>query len=94
MIETRPVSSGRDLKSFIYLPATLYKNNIYWVPPIYKDEWKYFNPRLNYAHSYCDTTLGLCFKDGVLAVRIMGIINYRYNKKKESWTPDFPGLSA
>jgi len=82
MTETKPVSSRRDLKDFIYLPAGLYKSNVYWVPPIYKDEWRYFNPKLNYAYSYCDTILGLCFKNGVLAGRIMGIINYRYNHNK------------
>jgi hypothetical protein len=82
MIEVRTVFGNKDLKQFIYWPAALHKDHAKWVPPIYIDEWKYYNPKSNHAFSYCDTTLALCYKDGELAGRIMGSINHRYNKSK------------
>ena len=44
-IEIREVRCKNELKQFIYLPARIYKNNSVWVPPIYSDEWKYFNKK-------------------------------------------------
>ena len=82
MIETRIVGGKKELKIFIALPALLHKNHELWVPPLYSDEWKYFNPKQNPSHAYCETILAICYKDGSPVGRIMGIINHRYNKLK------------
>jgi len=78
-IEIFPVSSRKDLKKFIHLPAKIHKNHSNWVPPLYSDDWIFFNPKKNRSFSYSDTILLLAYKEGKLAGRVMGIINHKYN---------------
>jgi len=79
MIEINEVKCRRDLRKFIHLPEKIHKNHANWLPPIYFDEWNFFNPKKNKSFDYCDTILLLAYKDGKIAGRIMGIINRRYN---------------
>ena len=83
MFQIQEVVSKSDLNEFIHLPEKLHKNHTNWVPPIYKDEWDYFNPRKNRAFSYCDTTKIIARKKGEVVGRIMGIINHRNNEEKK-----------
>lgn len=78
-ISVKEVKSKKELRAFIYLPARIHANHENWLPPIYMDEWSYFNPQKNKSFSYCETVLYLAYKDGVPVGRIMGIINKRYN---------------
>ena len=48
-IDVREVKTRRDLRAFIYLPEKIHKNHRNWVPPIYLDDRKYFNPQKNKA---------------------------------------------
>jgi len=79
LIEIKQVNNRRDLKRFIYLPAKIHHKHLNWVPPIYIDEWKYFNPQKNKAFSYSSVKILLAYKDKKPVGRIMGIINHRYN---------------
>lgn len=74
------VRSKRDLRRFIYLAEVLHRDHPMWMPPLYVDEWAWFDPRKNRALSYCDTTLALAERDGRLVGRVMGIINHRHNE--------------
>jgi hypothetical protein len=76
----KEVSSKADLREFIHLPAKLHKGHRTWIPPVYSDDWTYFNPQKNLLFSHCDTTLALALKDGEVVGRIMGIIHRDYNK--------------
>jgi hypothetical protein len=88
-IQIQEVIDKKDLKEFIYLPEKLHTNHLNWVPPIYKDEWDYFNPKKNRAFSYCDTITVIARHDGIAVGRIMGIINNRYNDEKKEKTARF-----
>ncbi len=77
-IEIREVKNRRDLRNFVYLPASLHRGHQTWVPPLYMDEFNFFNPRKNKSFGYCDTILLLAYRDGEPVGRIMGIINNRY----------------
>jgi len=79
-IEIIPVQTRRELKTFIHLPAKIHKDHVNWVPPIYMDEWQYFNPKKNEAFSHSETILLLAEKNGEIVGRIMGIINQLYNE--------------
>lgn len=81
-IEISQVRSRNELKKFIHLPSLLHKGHHNWVPPIYTDEWSYFNHKRNRAFAYCDTVIALARLDGKIVGRIMGIINHRYNSAK------------
>lgn len=83
------VKTKRELAQFIYLALGLHKNNPKWVPPIYKDEWKLFNPAKNKAFAYCDTIMILAQKNNKVVGRLMGIIHRGYNELKSEKTGRF-----
>jgi hypothetical protein len=82
-LQIQEVLGRSELKEFIYFPEKLHKNHLNWVPPIYQDEWDYFNRAKNRAFSYCDTMVLIARCDGRTVGRIMGIINRRYNEEKK-----------
>jgi len=73
------VTTKKMLKQFIYLPAAIHKNHFNWVPPIYMDEWEYFDPKKNLSFQSCDTILLLAYRSDELVGRIMGVIHRKYN---------------
>lgn len=93
-IGIKEVRTKKDLGKFIYLPEKIHANHKNWVPPIYMDEWKYFNPKKNRAFSYCDTILLLALKEKKAVGRIMGTINSRYNQYRHEKTARFGCLET
>ena len=82
-IEIREVESKSDLRKFIHLPAAIHQNHANWVPPIYMDDWDFFNPKKNKSFDSCDTILLLAFRNKKIVGRIMGIIHRKYNEKHQ-----------
>jgi GNAT superfamily N-acetyltransferase len=82
-IEIREVGSKKDLREFIHLPAAIHQNHANWVPPIYMDDWEFFNPKKNKSFDSCDTILLLAWQSGKAVGRIMGIIHHKYNEKHQ-----------
>jgi len=78
-IMLQEVDSKEKLRRFIHLPAAIHKNHINWVPPIYMDEWEFFDPKKNLSFQSCDTVLLLAYRANELVGRIMGIIHRKYN---------------
>ena len=76
----KEVISKKEYKTFIYLPEKIHKGHESWLPPIYMDEKKFFDPKKNLSFRGCDYILFLAYKDGEAVGRIMGIINHQYNK--------------
>jgi len=93
-IDIREVKNRKDLEIFIFLPEKIHKDHRTWVPPIYADEWKYFDPKKNRAFNHCDAVMLLASQDGREVGRIMGIINYRYNEIREEKTARFSYLET
>ncbi len=81
MIDIIEVNSRKLLRDFIYLPSIIHANHANWVPPIYLDEWDYFNPEKNDSFSHCDTIMLLAYHDNRPVGRIMGIIHRSYNQQ-------------
>ncbi|HPE75943.1 MAG TPA: hypothetical protein PLC80_07630 [Draconibacterium sp.] len=79
-IEIKEVTSKKLMREFIHLPARIHQNHSNWVPPIYLDEWTYFNPKKNRAFDHCTTILYVAVKAGEVVGRIMGIISHQYNE--------------
>ena len=88
------VQNKSDLRKFIHLPAEIHKGHRNWVPPIYSDEWDFYNPRKNRAMSYSDTVLFLALRNGKPVGRIMGIVNKRYNQIHNEKTARFFNLET
>ncbi len=82
-LEIREVKTQKDLHKFIHLPAEIHRNHANWVPPIYMDDWEFFNPKKNKSFESCDTILLLAFCGGKAVGRIMSIIHRKYNEKHQ-----------
>ncbi len=79
-INIKEITTKKLMREFIHLPAKIHKNHFNWVPPIYMDEWTYFNPKKNRAFDHCTTVLYVAEKAGEVVGRIMGIISHQYNE--------------
>jgi GNAT superfamily N-acetyltransferase len=79
-LQVAEIRNRRELREFIYLPAKTNRTNPLWIPPIYMDDWKFFDPKKNRAFQYADTVLALARRDGKVAGRVMGIVNRRSNE--------------
>jgi len=88
------VRTRRELREFIYVPAQVNRTNPLWIPPIYMDDWKFFDPKKNRAFQYADTVLALARRDGRVAGRIMGIVNRRSNELRHESTARFGFLEC
>ena len=83
IIVIQEVNSKEELRKFIHLPATIHQNHSNWVPPIYMDDWEFFDPKKNKSFEFCDTILLLAYRSGEVVGRIMGIIHHTYNEKHQ-----------
>lgn len=92
--DVREVKTRGELKAFICLPEELHKSDRNWVPPIYMDEWKYFNPKKNKAFGYCPAILLLAYRGGQVVGRAMGIINTRFNEHRKEQLARFSYLET
>ncbi len=75
----KEVSNRKDLRDFIFLPEKIHKDHKNWVPPLYIDEWDFYNPRKNRSFKNCDSVLALAYSNKEVVGRIMGIISHKYN---------------
>lgn len=79
-IEVVEVKSKKEIKDFINLPLNLYKNNPYFVPPLYSDELKMFKK----DYVYYDTSESVFFnayRGGKIVGRIQCILQHASNDK-------------
>ncbi len=80
-IVIKPVTTRKELKAFIHLPAKIHCDHKNWVPPIYMDDSVFFNSKKNRSFDHCDTVLALAWKNGKVVGRIMGLIHRNYNQQ-------------
>lgn len=79
-LEVAAIRNRRELREFIYLPAKVNRDNPLWIPPIYMDDWKFFDQKKNRAFQHADTVLALARRDSKVVGRVMGIVNRRSNE--------------
>ena len=79
-VSLKEVATAKDSKIFIYLPERIHRDHASWLPPIYMDEKKFFNPKKNPSFTSCDYRMMIAYKDGRPVGRIMGIINRKHNE--------------
>ena len=79
-IEIKEVTTRKLMREFIHLPAKIHQNHPNWVPPIYMDDWTFFDPKKNRAFDHCTTVLYVAVKNNEVVGRIMGIVSHLYNE--------------
>ncbi len=90
----REVTNAKDLKEFVLLPSKIHRNHKNWVPPIYMDDFNFFNPKKNSSFSYCDHIRLLAYRSGEVVGRVMGLINHRYNERRNENNARFSYLET
>ena len=77
MVTVREVKTKKDIKEFIEFPLRLYKNNEYFVPPMYADEKKLLKEG---RPDIADSIFFLAERDGKTVGRIQGILQRQFNE--------------
>lgn len=93
-IAIKPVCTRQDMRRFIHLPAKIHKGHSNWVPPLYSDDWEYFNSKKNKSFEYSSVVMLLAYRGKKVVGRIMGIINHRYNDLHQEKYARFNFLEA
>lgn len=81
MIQITEVLTAKQKREFVNFPNRLYKDNPYYVPPMYADELSDMNEKKNPAFSYCEAKYFLALRDGETVGRIGAIFSRRSNEK-------------
>jgi hypothetical protein len=76
-LSVEEIEIERDLLAFLRFPFRIYQNDRCWVPPLVKDQMAKFRPDHPFL-SHSKIALFLARKDGEIAGRIAGIIDFRY----------------
>ncbi|HAK00533.1 MAG TPA: hypothetical protein DCM62_10965 [Bacteroidales bacterium] len=79
-IEVRALQGRKDMKTFIYLPEKIHQGHQGWIPPLYMDEWSFFDEKKNKSFAFSNTILALAWMGDKPVGRIMGIISHKYNQ--------------
>ncbi|MBQ2191629.1 MAG: hypothetical protein II409_04390, partial [Clostridia bacterium] len=80
MIEIVEAKTKKQQKEFIDFPLKMYKDNPYFVPPLYGDEKKIFRSDFVYNDT-CDAVYYNAYRDGKMVGRISGILQKAANEK-------------
>lgn len=80
MLTVKQVLTRREQKEFLDFPLKLYRNDPYFVPPLYADEKLIFSKNYVYSDT-CDTVYYNAYRDGRMVGRISGIIQKASNEK-------------
>jgi len=80
VIKVINVASKKDLKNFLMLPFRLYKDDIYWVPPIISDQLKFFDKKHNPYFEHSECVLFIAVEDDEVIGRISAHTNINHNK--------------
>lgn len=83
------VTSKEEKKAFIQFPYDHYKNDQYWVPPLYVEQKKLLDKSKNPFYQNAEIELFLASHNGKPAGRIAAIIDHRYNDYHKSKTGFF-----
>lgn len=79
MLKIIEATTKKLQKEFIEYPLRLYKNNPYFVPPLYGDEKTLFTDK-NVYFKTCESVYYLAQRDGKTVGRIHGIVQKQYNE--------------
>lgn len=80
MVSVIEVKTRKQQKDFLNFPLELYKDNPYFVPPIYMDEKQIFNKKYVYYET-SEAVYFNAYKDNKIVGRISAILQKESNKK-------------
>lgn len=87
------VSTRAQKRAFVQFPLTLYKDNPYFVPPLYGDEMAQFKKKHAYSDT-CDTVFFLAMLEKQVVGRIQGILQRQSNDLRDEKRVRFTRFDA
>ncbi|MBQ4428516.1 MAG: N-acetyltransferase [Clostridia bacterium] len=81
MVVIEKVKTKKQQREFLNFPLKMYKDNPYFVPPLYGDEKKIFRSDYVY-YDTCDAVYYNAYSDGKMVGRISGILQKASNEKR------------
>ena len=82
MVTVREVKSSRDIREFVELPLRMYKGCPWFVPALYGDEKRILKSGGN--NDEVESIFLLAERDGKTVGRIQGIVEKKYDKRRDS----------
>ena len=79
-VQIKPVSTGKEMSTFVRFGNRLYKGNKYYVPSMPMDDLNTLNPKKNGAFDFSEAQCFLAYKDGEVVGRVAAIINHKANE--------------
>jgi GNAT superfamily N-acetyltransferase len=79
-LEIRPVADKRDLRRFIALPSSLYRNEPRWIAPLNMDMRKRLDRKGNPFFKHASAEYFLAWRDGQPVGRITAHLDHRFNE--------------
>ena len=79
-ITVKPVQSKKDFNTFLKFPWKVYKNDPYWVPPLFIEKKKILDKKKNPFFKRADMEMFLAEKNGEVVGRIAAIRNDVHNE--------------
>ena len=92
-IEVRPVTSSRDLRTFIELPNRIYADDPAWIPPLYTEQKHSFSPKSAF-HEHARVQLWCAFRAGEPVGRISAQVDDLRMQRYADATGHFGVLEA
>ena len=93
MVTVKEVRTKAEQKAFLEFPLDMYRNNPYFVPPLYGDEKKIFRSDY-YYYETSEAVYFNAYRDGVMAGRISGILQRASNEKNHEKRVRFTRFDA
>lgn len=77
-LRVEPVRGRRDLKSFLRLPWSIYRDDPHWVPPLLVEQRKLLDRERHPFHQHADVEYFLARRGERVVGRIAAIVNHRH----------------
>lgn len=78
-VEIKEITTRKEVRAFVDFPEKLYRNNPYYVPPLFFDQMDTLDREKGAAREFCDSKLFMAYKDGEAVGRVAAIVNHKAN---------------
>ncbi|MBN1311459.1 MAG: hypothetical protein JXB30_08570 [Anaerolineae bacterium] len=85
-LSVRPVTSEVELQSFLRMPWEVYKDDLAWCPPLWKEHVHFFDPKHNAELQHIDFEKFVAWRGDKTVGTIIAFVNHAYNDFQEANT--------
>jgi GNAT superfamily N-acetyltransferase len=79
-LHIKPVETTEDRKAFLSIPWTVYKDDPYWVPPLFSERMHFTNPEMNPFFEHAEVQLYMALRGDEIVGTIAVFTNHLHNE--------------